>query len=133
MFGPVPRSHEHSLNKKFRRAALRSAISHRVREGAVTVVENLALDDYKTKKVAEILDRLSLSEVKVLIVIDEKDTVLERSARNLAHVKVLRVLGLNVFDVIGARKVLMTRAAVAGIEGRLGDANGRADAGVGEG
>ena len=57
MFGPVPRSYEHSLSKKVRRAALRGALSLRQQEGAITVVDELALDEFKTKRVAEILER----------------------------------------------------------------------------
>jgi large subunit ribosomal protein L4 len=119
VFGPVPRSHEHSLPKKVRRAALRSALSHRLSEGAITVVEELELEDYRTKRVAEILHKLSLDDAGVLIVIEEEKRFVERSARNLPGVTVLRVEGLNVYDVLRHRKLLITKAAIAAIEGRL--------------
>ncbi len=120
VFGPVPRSHDISLPKKVRRAALRGAVSLRVSEGAVTVVEALALDAFKTKRVAEILEGLGVGVDGVLIVIHEADPVLERSARNLRGVSVLRAAGLNVYDVLRHPKLVATKAAVAAIEQRLG-------------
>lgn len=119
VFGPVPRSYEHSLNKKMRRAALCSALSLRAGEDAITVVEALPLDEFKTRRVREMLDALSLGDTSVLIVIDEADEKLERSARNLPGVGVIRVAGLNVYDVLRHQKLLVTKAAVAAIEARL--------------
>ncbi len=121
VFGPVPRSYAHSLNKKFRRAALRSALSHRVKEGEVTVVDELSIGEYKSKRVLEILNGLMLGDIRVLIVIDTEDRYMERSARNLRNVTVIRVAGLNVYDVLYHKKLLITKAAIAAIEARLGD------------
>ena len=120
VFGPVPRSYQHSVPKKVRRAALRSALSHRLREGAITVVDELSLDGYRTKRVLEILRSLELADAGVLIVIDAADAFVERSARNLRGVGVLRVAGLNVYDVLRHPRLLVTRAALAAIEDRLG-------------
>jgi large subunit ribosomal protein L4 len=122
VFGPVPRSYDHALPKKVRRAALRAALSHRLREGAVTVLEALELEGYKTRRMAEILKGLGLADQGVLIVIDAADEHVERSARNLPHVLVLRVAGLNVYDVLRHEKLVLTKGAVAAIERRLGDA-----------
>lgn len=119
VFGPVPRGHDHKLPKKVRAAALRSALSLRQGEGAITVVESLAVDGYKTKQVRAILEALSLGDASVLIVIAEADEQLERSARNLPNVHTVRVAGLNVYDVLRHKKLLATKAAVAGIEARL--------------
>jgi large subunit ribosomal protein L4 len=83
-------------------------------------VEALPLDEIKTRRVREMLEALSLGGSSVLIVIDEADEKLERSARNLPKVAVLRVAGLNVYDVLRHEKLLVTRAAVATIEARLG-------------
>jgi large subunit ribosomal protein L4 len=121
-FGPVPRSYGSKLPKKVRRAALRGALSQRLGEGAITVVDSLDLGEFKTRRVAEILQGLGFDGRGVLIVIDGEDTHLERSARNLPRVTVLRVAGLNVFDVLRHPQLLLTRAAVAAIEARLGDA-----------
>ncbi|MDH3520964.1 MAG: 50S ribosomal protein L4 [Myxococcales bacterium] len=120
VFGPVPRSYEHSLPKKVRRAALRGALSLRNREGAITVVDDLTLPEFKTRRVAEILGALSLADAGVLIVIDQANETLEGSARNLQNVAVLRVAGLNVYDVLRHSKLLFTRAAVAALDERLG-------------
>jgi len=119
VFGPVPRSHEHSLNKAFRRAALRSALSHKLEEKAITVVEDLPLQEHKTRRMVEILRELGLGEARVLIVIDAESPFVERSARNLPRASVLRVAGLNVYDVLRHEKLLLTRAAVAAIAARL--------------
>lgn len=119
VFGPVPRSYEHSLPKKMRRAALRGALSQRLAEGAITVVEDLQLDGYKTRKVIEILEGLSLSGEKVLIVIDAADPIIERSARNLPLVGVVRAAGLNVYDLLRHSKLLITKAAVETVQARL--------------
>jgi large subunit ribosomal protein L4 len=119
VFGPVPRSYEHTLTKKVRKAALCAALSHQLREGNITVVDELALEEYKTKRVSKLLEALSLADSGVLIVIAAEDPFLERSARNLPHVSVLRVAGLNVYDVLRHKKLLLTRAAVAAIGERL--------------
>jgi large subunit ribosomal protein L4 len=121
VFGPVPRSYEHSLSKKVRRAALRGALSLRQQEGAITVVDELALSEFKTKRVAEILDSLGLADQGVLIVIADADAKLEVSARNLPRVGVIRVEGLNVYDVLRHAKLVLTRAAVEALEKRLSE------------
>lgn len=122
VFGPVPRSHEHALPKKARRAALRGALSCRLQEGAVTVVESLEIDGYSTKRVVEILKGLGLGGEKVLFVIGEASPTLERSARNLHGVDVLRAEGLNVYDVLRHAKLVMTRAGLEAVEKRLASA-----------
>ncbi len=119
VFGPVPRSYEHALPKKVRGAALRSALSHRLAEGDITVVDSIDLDSYKTQRVVEILRGLSLGGVSVLIVIDAKDEHLQRSARNLPGVTVLLVEGVNVYDVLRHQKLLVTKPALAAIESRF--------------
>ena len=126
MFGPVPRSYEHALPKKVRRAALLGALSLQHREGNITVVDALGLTEYKTKRITQLLRDLSLEGAPVLIVIEAEDAFVERSARNLHHVSVLRVAGLNVYDVLRHQKLLLTKAAVAAISERLGAAGAEA-------
>jgi len=119
VFGPVPRGYEHELPKKVRGAALRSALSHRLKEGDITVVDSIAVDGFKTRRMAEILRGLALGEETVLIVIDAKDEHVQRSARNLPGVTVMLVEGLNVHDVLRHHKLLVTKPALAAIESRL--------------
>jgi large subunit ribosomal protein L4 len=126
VFGPVPRSYEHALPKKVRTAALRSALSQRLREGALVVVDDLALGEFKTRRVSEILAALGLAGASVLIVSGGPDAHLERSARNLPGVSVVRAEGLNVYDVLRHTKLLLTRAGLARVEARLAPAGGEA-------
>jgi len=121
VFGPVPRSYAHALPKKVRRAALRGALSLRQQEGAITVVDELSLDAFRTKDVAAALSALGLAGESVLIVIAEADEKLEISARNLARVSTLRATGLNVYDVLRHAKLLLTKAAVDALDLRLSE------------
>ena len=129
VFGPVPRSHEHELPKKVRRGALRSALSLRVRENALHVVDALDLPEIKTKKLVELLGALGLAGQGVLIVLDRKDEKIERSARNLPWASVIRAEGLNVYDVLRHRHLLLTRAALGAVQARLADKAGKGAAG----
>ncbi|MCP5065230.1 MAG: 50S ribosomal protein L4 [bacterium] len=119
-FGPVPRGYQHKLTKKTRRAALRSALSLRQREGAVTVVDAFDPGEYKTRLVVESLGGLGLSGSSVLIVIQQAAPHLERSARNLRGVGVIRAEGLNVHDVLRHEKLLIVQGALERIHDRLG-------------
>jgi large subunit ribosomal protein L4 len=122
VFGPVPRGHEHALPKKVRRAALRSALSLRLQEGALLVADALTLSEPKTKQAVALLAGLGLDgSQSVLVVIAGADPAIERACRNLAWVGVLRVEGLNTYDVLRHQKLLLTRDAVAAIHARLAD------------
>jgi large subunit ribosomal protein L4 len=127
-FGPVPRSYDHKLPKKVRRAALRCALSQRLEEAAIKVVDSLEIGEYKTRRVAEIIAALGIEGGGVLIVIDAEDAHIERSARNLPRVKVLRAAGLNVYDVLRHPNLVLTSAAVEAIDARLGRAPKEASA-----
>jgi large subunit ribosomal protein L4 len=120
VFGPVPRSYEHALPRKVRRAALRSALSLRLREGKLTVAESLALEAPRTRLLLEALRGLGL-EGSVLVVIDGEDRNLELAARNLPKVDVMRAEGLNVYDVLRHEALLLTQGALARIHERLGE------------
>lgn len=123
VFGPVPRSHEHELPKKVRRAALRGALSLRHKEGALLAVDALVLPEAKTKQVVELLARLGLDGgASVLIVTAGADPALERAARNLPWASVLRAEGLNTYDVLRHQRLLVTRDALDAIHARLGEA-----------
>lgn len=116
-FGPTPRDYSYSMPKKKRQGALRSALAAKVRDGELLVVEDLGLAEIKTKALATTLRALGIGSA--LIVVPERDDTVEKSARNLPWVKVLRVEGLNVYDVLKYEKVVLLRGAVAKLEERL--------------
>ena len=122
VFGPVPRGYGHKLPKKVRRAALASALTQRVQESAVTVVDALTVDGYSTKKMREILKSLGLEGRSTLIVIEAANPTVEASARNLPAVSVIRSEGLNVYDLLRHQSLLITRGALASLEARLAGA-----------
>jgi large subunit ribosomal protein L4 len=129
VFGPVPRDHSHALPKKVRRAALRSALSLRLQEGALLVAEELAIAEPKTRQAVALLAGLGLDgKQSVLVVLEAANPAVERACRNLSWVGVLRVEGLNTYDVLRHQKLLLTRGAVDAIHARLSDkpAEGRA-------
>ncbi len=119
VFGPVPRGYGHKLPKKVRRAALASALTQRVQESAVTVVDELAVDGYSTKKMREILKSLGLDGRSTLIVIEQPNPTVEGSARNLPQVSVIRSEGLNVYDLLRHQSLLITRGALEALQTRL--------------
>jgi large subunit ribosomal protein L4 len=108
-----------------RRAALRSALSQRVMESTLTVVEDLEVEGYKTKRIVEILSSLGLDPHSTLIVIDDPNPTVEASARNLPGVSVIRSEGVNVYDLLRHKDVLITKAAVEKLQTRLADAASR--------
>ena len=113
-----------------RRAALLSALSQRMSESALTIVEDLSLEDYKTKRIVEVLSSLGLNGKSSLIVIDEPSPTIEASARNLPGVSVIRSEGVNVYDLLRHESVLMTKAAIEKLQARLVDSKSkRGDAG----
>jgi len=122
VFGPVPRSYDQKLPKKMRRAALRAALSLRVKEEAVRVVESFGVEEYSTRRMVEVLTTLEVMEDSLLIVLEEKDPFVERSARNLPRVSVIRAEGLNVYDVLRHRRILFVREAALSVQRRLGAA-----------
>jgi large subunit ribosomal protein L4 len=111
LFGPVPRSYRAKVNTKVRRIALRSVLSARLQEEAVTVVDHLNLPQAKTGQVVGLLDRLGLRG-RVLIVAPQSDADLIRSARNVGGVQVVVPENLNVFNLLGHERLLFSRASV---------------------
>jgi large subunit ribosomal protein L4 len=117
IFGPMPRDYAFSLPEKMRRAALRGALTLKHKEGKLILLDDFPLQGFKTRQVLEILKRFQVENV--LIVTDEKRAFLERSARNLPNVKVLRQEGLNVFDVLNHDYLILFRQAAARLQGVL--------------
>jgi large subunit ribosomal protein L4 len=116
--GPVVRSHAHDLAKKVRALALRHALSAKFRDGAVRVFENAALAAPKTKDLSERLGKLGIPNV---LVIDgaEVDTNFALAARNLPHIDVLPIQGINVYDILRRDTLVLTKAALEALEARF--------------
>lgn len=114
VFAPVPRDYSFKLNKKEKRAALKSALTSKVNDSKFIVVDELKLDEIKTKRFVEVLKNLEVE--KALVVLDDLDVNVIKSASNLANVKTTQTSEINVFDVLKYDKVVATKAAVAKIE-----------------
>ncbi|MGI9953008.1 50S ribosomal protein L4 [Moorellaceae bacterium AZ2] len=116
VFGPRPRDYGYKLPKKVRRLALRSALSAKVQEGNLIVLDNLALSRPRTKDMLGILKALRVEEDKALIVTADKDRNIELSARNLPGVTLVPSQGINVYDILAHDKLVITREAVERVQ-----------------
>ncbi len=114
VFAPVPRDYSFKINKKEKRAALKSALTSKVQENKLIVVDELKLDEIKTKRFAAVLKNLNVE--KALVVIDDNDQNVVLSARNIPTVKVAQTNSINVFDILKYSTVVVTKDAVATIE-----------------
>ena len=114
VFAPVPRDYSFKLNKKEKRAALKSALTSRVAENKIVVLDELKLDEIKTKKFAEVLKNINVE--KALVVLNDMDTNVIASAANIPTVKTAQTNELNVFDVLKYDTLVVTKDAVATIE-----------------
>ena len=114
VFAPVPRDYTIKLNKKEKRAALKSALTSRVLENKFIVVDELKLDEIKTKKFQAVMDNLKVS--KALVVVDADSSNVVKSARNIPTVKTAYVNTINVYDILKYNTVVATKTAVASIE-----------------
>ncbi|NSI70996.1 50S ribosomal protein L4 [[Eubacterium] rectale] len=114
VFAPTPRDYSFKLNKKEKRAALKSALTSRVVENKFVVVDELKLDEIKTKKFVEVLKNLNVE--KALVVLNDMDEKVIASAANIPTVKTTQTNELNVYDVLKYDTVVVTKAAVATIE-----------------
>jgi len=110
VFGPTPRSYSYKLPKKMRRLALKSALSSKVKEDNLVVLEGLSLEAPKTKEIVTILKALDVDS-KALIVTAEEDVTVEKSVNNLPNVKTIPVSQLNVLDLIAYDKLIISKAA----------------------
>lgn len=119
VFGPTPRSYSYKLPKKVRRLALLSALSTKVRDEEVIILEGLTFEAPKTKEFIKVLADLSIDR-KALIVTADLDETVALSARNIPGISVVTATGINVLDLIGHDKLVMTKAAVQKIEEVLG-------------
>ena len=114
VFAPVPRDYTIRLNRKEKRLALKSALTSRVQEKKLIVLEDLKFDEIKTKKMQAVLDALNVS--KALVVLNENDQNVVKSARNIENVQTALTNTINVYDILKYNTVIVTKAAVATIE-----------------
>ena len=117
IFGPQPRDYSYRIPATARKAALRSALAAKAREGKVLVLDKIALEAPKTKLLAKLMADLNIRSA--LIVVPQRDDGLERAARNLPLVKVLRAEGANVYDLLRYDRLILTPDAVQALNGRL--------------
>ncbi len=113
--GPKPRSYKYSLNKKVKRLALKSALSSKVLDGDMLVLDSIAMTEFKTKTIVKMLEALKV-ERKALIVLDTVDSKVIKSAANIPGVMTTQVNTLNVYDILNSDKLIVIKDAVAKIE-----------------
>ena len=117
IFGPHPRSFASKVSKKVRKPALKMALTSKLQENELVVLDKFDLEKVKTKDFIEIVQALRLDNA--LIVTDNKDEILELSSRNVPRIKVLRSEGLNVYDILKYKNLVLLEPAINDIEGRL--------------
>ena len=117
VFGPTPRSYAYKVSKKVRKLALMSALSMKVKEGRMLILRDFPMDEIKTKRFQEIVDRFGLK--KALFVADKSNPVLEKSSRNIQGIKLILSEGINVYDLLNYDHVVLFEPSVKMIEGAL--------------
>ena len=115
VFAPVPRDYSFKMNKKEKRAALKSALTDKAQSNNLIVVDELKFDEIKTKKFAEVMNNLKATR-KALVVLADNDKNVVLSARNLAEASTTLTNTLNVYDIVNAKTLALTKDAVAKIE-----------------
>ena len=115
VFAPKPRDYSYTVNKKVRRLAMKSAFSSKAQDNDIIVIDNITLDEFKTKTIVKMLSAVG-SEKKALIVLPTVDKKVIKSASNIPGVKTAQVNELNVYDMLNADKLIIVKDAVAKIE-----------------
>lgn len=119
VFGPTPRSYKFKLNRKVRRLALKSALSTKVKDAEFMVIDGISFEAPKTKDMVKVLENLQ-APAKTLIVVDQIDENVARSANNIPGLKILDARRVNVYDVLNSNQLIMTEAAIKAVEEVLG-------------
>jgi large subunit ribosomal protein L4 len=117
VFGPHPKSFTYNLPKKVMRLALKMALSSKYQNGKLLIIDKIGLNEFKTKKMSEIFN--SLNAKKILLVINGKDEMVEKSTKNIPNAKVLRSEGLNVYDLLKYDNLLILESTIKDIERRF--------------
>jgi large subunit ribosomal protein L4 len=116
-FGPDPRSYTYKVPKKVRRLALKMALSSKLKQENLVVLDEFGLDTIKTREFVKVMKALNTKNA--LIITEKKNETLELSARNVPNIKVLRVEGMNVYDILKYENVVLLESSIKSIEGRL--------------
>ncbi len=117
VFGPVAKSYSYKVPKKVRKLALKMALSAKLQKNTIVVLDQFELETIKTKQFIEVLNVLNLKNV--LIISDRKNENLELSSRNVPYIKVQRIEGLNVYDILKYKNLILLESSIKGIERRL--------------
>ncbi len=119
VFGPQPRDHSFKLNKKVKDLARRSALTYKAKDGAITVLDGVALSAPRTKEFAAILKAFRLNDRKALVVLSGNDRNAKLSARNIQGARVVNATEVNTYDIMNANGVLIAKEAIAALENTL--------------
>jgi large subunit ribosomal protein L4 len=120
VFGPVPRDYSFKLNKKVKRLARRSALSYKMQEANIVILEDFTFDTIKTKKMVEVLNNLKVNGGKNLFVFPETNMNVVLSARNIERTNIELARNLNTYDILNAKKLFITEGSLAVIDEILG-------------
>ena len=112
IFGPKPRNYDFKLNKKVKKLARNSALSHKAKDNNIIVIENFSLESPKTKEFVKVLENLKVNDKKVLLVLDQENKNVNLSARNLQKTNVLFASELNTYDILNANTVILSEGAI---------------------
>lgn len=115
-FGPTPRDYTQKINKKEKKLAVKSALTNKVEEGKLFVIDGFNFTEPKTKEMVKVLTDLKLADQKVLVLLPGNDEAVYKSARNLPNVKTLVTQALNIYDLVKYDYIVATKDAVAAIE-----------------
>lgn len=118
VFGPSPRDYDYKVNRKVRRLALKIVLSDKVRQDNLIAVDALALASQKTKEMVTVLNSLK-AEGKVMVIMDEVDNLVETASRNIPNVSTVAYNHVSVYDIMNAKQIIATEAALKKIEGVL--------------
>jgi large subunit ribosomal protein L4 len=117
VFGPDPRDYSYKVPKKVRKLALKMALTSKLKDDELLVVDKFEFEQIKTKKFLEAAENLKITNA--LIITDDKNENLELSARNVSNIKVLQTKGLNVVDILKYKNLVLVESSIKAIEGRL--------------
>lgn len=118
VFGPMPRDYGFKVNRKVRKAALKAVLTQKLRDGELKIIDRIEMPQIRTKAMLGVLEQLGLDSA--LILLPTKDEAVEKSARNIPFVKVMPVEGLNVYDALLYRNLVIVRECLQRIEQRVG-------------